>query len=59
MANLHPRMLFGSFITLLTVAFVGILISPMSHGTKAMVSGGLLVFGFISFYLGVEYGLSQ
>ncbi|WP_231187536.1 hypothetical protein [Haladaptatus sp. DYF46] len=51
-----PTTLFGSFLMLLGAILTGTIISPLTDSMKLVVSGGTLAIGFISFYLGVEYG---
>lgn len=45
-----------AFIILLAVLIGGTVMSPMSTGTVAMVSVGLVVFGVLSLALGVKHG---
>jgi hypothetical protein len=59
MRTLTPTMLFGIFVAILGAALTGTLTSPMTASTKMVVSGGLLIFGFLSFFLGVEYGSTR
>lgn len=46
----------GIFVTLLLVILGGTLTSPMAMTTKAMVSVGLVIFGLVSFYVGLKHG---
>ncbi|MFC6961146.1 DUF7333 family protein [Halocatena marina] len=46
----------GLFVVLLVIILGGTLSSPMSATTKSMVSGGLLVFGIVTFYIGIKHG---
>lgn len=46
----------GLFVVLLIIIIGGTFSSPMSTTTTTMVSGGLLVFGIIAFYIGVKHG---
>ncbi|MFB6173774.1 MAG: hypothetical protein ABEI39_03950 [Halobacteriales archaeon] len=49
------RLPIAGFVVLLVLLLGGTLTSPMTTGTKAMVSVGLAVFGVASFYLGYRY----
>lgn len=46
----------GSFLVLFALLVVGTVMSPMSTATVAMVSIGLLIFGFLSLAIGVKHG---
>ncbi|UPM41931.1 DUF7333 family protein [Halocatena salina] len=46
----------GSFVILLVVLLGGTFTSPMPTNVSAMVSVGLIVFGVLTFYIGVKHG---
>lgn len=46
----------GLFLALYAVIVLGTWMSPMQRSTVMMVSGGLLVFGLLSLYIGVKHG---
>lgn len=46
----------GIVLVLLLVVLGGTLTSPMSTSTKAMVGVGLVVFGLVTFYVGIRHG---
>lgn len=46
----------GSFVILLVVLLGGTFSSPMPTNVSAMVSVGLIVFGALTFYIGVKHG---
>lgn len=46
----------GLFVVLLLVLIGGTFSSPMETSTKGMVSGGLLIFGLLTFYIGMKHG---
>jgi hypothetical protein len=46
----------GLFIVLLIIILGGTFSSPMGTTTKAMVGGGLIVFGVLTFYIGFKHG---
>lgn len=45
-----------AFLVLLAIIVVGTAMSPMTTGTVAMVSVGLVVFGLLSLGLGIKHG---
>jgi hypothetical protein len=59
---LEPTMKFNTtttaiaFVVLLAILLGGTASSPMSTGTVMMVSGGLVVFGVLTLFLGVKHG---
>lgn len=46
----------GLFVVLLVIILGGTFSSPMATSTKTMVSGGLIVFGIVTFYIGIKHG---
>lgn len=46
----------GLLVVLLVVILGGTFTSPMSMGVKTMVGVGLLVFGLLTFYIGIKHG---
>lgn len=46
----------GAFVLLLLILVGGTFSSPMPTNISAMVSVGLLVFGVLTFYIGIKHG---
>ncbi|RRJ33089.1 DUF7333 family protein [Halocatena pleomorpha] len=46
----------GSFLVLLVALLGGTFSSPMPTNISMMVSVGLIVFGVLTFYIGVRHG---
>jgi protein-S-isoprenylcysteine O-methyltransferase Ste14 len=46
----------GLFIVLLIIILGGTFSSPMPPSIKGMVGVGLLVFGILTFYIGIRHG---
>lgn len=46
----------GAFLVLLLIMLGGTFSSPMPMSVSAMVSGGLVVFGVLTFYIGIKHG---
>lgn len=52
----NQKQAIGLFVVLLVVLIGGTFTSPMSMGVKTMVGVGLLVFGLLTFYIGIKHG---
>lgn len=46
----------GSFVVLLAILLGGTFTSPMPTNVSMMVSVGLIVFGVLTFYIGIKHG---
>lgn len=46
----------GSFVVLLVILLGGTFSSPMPTNVSAMVGVGLIVFGVLTFYIGIKHG---
>lgn len=46
----------GIFVLLLIVLLGGTFSSPMAMTTKLVVSGGLILFGIVTLYVGIKHG---
>lgn len=49
----------GMFIGLFAIIAIGTFMSPMTTSTVMMVLGGLLIFGLITLFIGVQHGKYQ
>ena len=46
----------GIFVALFAIIAIGTFMSPMMTSTVMVVLGGLLVFGLLTLFLGVQHG---
>ncbi|RJT04396.1 hypothetical protein [Halococcus sp. IIIV-5B] len=46
----------GIFVVLFAIIAIGTFMSPMTTSTVGMVLGGLLVFGLVTLFVGVQHG---
>jgi ABC-type transport system involved in cytochrome bd biosynthesis fused ATPase/permease subunit len=46
----------GVFVALFAIIAIGTFMSPMAMSTVMMVLGGLLVFGVLTLFVGVQHG---
>jgi uncharacterized membrane protein YdbT with pleckstrin-like domain len=46
----------GAFVVLFAVIAIGTFMSPMAPSTVMMVLGGLLVFGVLTLFIGIQHG---
>jgi hypothetical protein len=46
----------GIFIVLFVIIAIGTFMSPMTTSTVMMVLGGLLVFGLLTLFIGIQHG---
>jgi hypothetical protein len=46
----------GIFVVLFAIIAIGTFMSPMAASTVGMVLGGLLVFGIVTLFVGVQHG---
>ncbi|WP_160135065.1 DUF7333 family protein [Halococcus salsus] len=46
----------GIFVVLFAIIAIGTFMSPMTASTVGMVLGGLLVFGIVTLFVGVQHG---
>ena len=46
----------GAFVALFAIIAIGTFMSPMTTSTVMMVLGGLLVFGVLTLFIGIQHG---
>jgi hypothetical protein len=46
----------GVFVVLFAIIAIGTFMSPMTASTVMMVLGGLLVFGVLALFVGIQHG---
>ena len=46
----------GVFVVLFAIIAIGTFMSPMASSTVMMVLGGLLVFGLLTLFVGIQHG---
>jgi hypothetical protein len=46
----------GVFVVLFAIIAIGTFMSPMTMSTVMMVLGGLLVFGLLTLFVGIQHG---
>ncbi len=46
----------GAFVVLFAIIAIGTFMSPMASSTVMMVLGGLLVFGVLTLFIGIQHG---